>query len=258
MYFAICLLQHTVADKPKPRPSADQTRAAFLMADPVSKVRQWAAAAAVLALHGLWLQIPDSPQAPVPSNATPTINVSWIAAAQPAETPAPASQPSKNQAAKPDSKPARKVITKPAKPQTLSVNAGREPADLALPVAEPETNEPSAASIDSGASAPAAAISEPAPVTTLPGLNADYLNNPAPVYPDSARRQGEQGRVLLRVLVDAAGSVQQTVLRKSSGFAALDQAALDAVKNWRFVPARRGVEAVAAWVVVPISFSLEG
>jgi len=47
-------------------------------------------------------------------------------------------------------------------------------------------------------------------------------------------------------------------LKTSSGSPRLDQAALDTVKRWRFVPARQGDQSVAAWVVVPISFSLEG
>ena len=69
---------------------------------------------------------------------------------------------------------------------------------------------------------------------------------------------GEQGRVFLRVLVAADGVAQQVELKTTSGSPRLDHAALDAVKRWRFVPARQGDQAVAAWVVVPISFSLEG
>jgi protein TonB len=46
-------------------------------------------------------------------------------------------------------------------------------------------------------------------------------------------------------------------LKKTSGFGPLDQAALDAVKKWRFVPARRGSQTIAAWVEVPITFKLE-
>ena len=94
--------------------------------------------------------------------------------------------------------------------------------------------------------------------TSLPSLNADYLNNPPPTYPPQSRRFGEQGKVLLGVLVNANGGVEQVNLRKSSGYQRLDQAAQDSVKQWRFVPAKRGDQAVTAWVVVPISFSLEG
>ena len=60
---------------------------------------------------------------------------------------------------------------------------------------------------------------------------------------------GEQGRVLLRVVVTAAGLAEQVELKASSGTERLDRAAIDAVKRWRFVPARQGDQPVAAWVV---------
>jgi protein TonB len=66
----------------------------------------------------------------------------------------------------------------------------------------------------------------------------------------------EEGRVLLRVLVDAKGLPERVELRSSSGHERLDRVALDTVRQWKFVPARRGEEAVSAWVIVPISFSL--
>ena len=67
----------------------------------------------------------------------------------------------------------------------------------------------------------------------------------------------EQGRVVLRVLVSRAGSPAQVELRASSGFARLDESALETVRGWKFVPARRGEEPVEAWVLIPISFRLE-
>lgn len=98
----------------------------------------------------------------------------------------------------------------------------------------------------------------PAPVElTPPAFNADYLQNPAPAYPAQSRRLGEQGRVILRVLVGSAGSAQEVQVRTSSGYPRLDEAARETVKQWKFHPARRGAEAVAAWVLVPIHFSLD-
>ncbi|MFZ5512229.1 MAG: energy transducer TonB, partial [Pseudomonadota bacterium] len=79
---------------------------------------------------------------------------------------------------------------------------------------------------------------------------------PPPAYPVLSRRHGEQGKVLLRVHVDAAGRAAQVDVKQSSGHERLDQAARAAVREWRFVPARRGDTPVAAWVVVPISFVL--
>ncbi|MDD5461770.1 MAG: energy transducer TonB [Methylococcales bacterium] len=91
-----------------------------------------------------------------------------------------------------------------------------------------------------------------------PSFNAAYLNNPAPDYPSLSRRLGEQGKVLLHVQVTADGAAGSVSLQASSGSSRLDQAALSAVKQWRFVPAKRGGQTVSASVVVPVSFSLEG
>jgi len=91
-----------------------------------------------------------------------------------------------------------------------------------------------------------------------PSFNAAYLNNPAPKYPSVSRRLGEQGLVLLRVQVTADGAAESVELQTGSGSSRLDQAALEAVKKWQFVPARRGEQSVSASVVVPVRFSLEG
>lgn len=102
---------------------------------------------------------------------------------------------------------------------------------------------------------PSPAPDEPAPITA-PLFNAAYLRNPAPAYPPQARRLGEQGQVVLRVLVNDAGLAEQIELQTSSGSARLDQAALSTVRAWRFVPARRGDKPISAWVAVPIHFKL--
>lgn len=92
----------------------------------------------------------------------------------------------------------------------------------------------------------------------LPAYSAAYLRNPKPDYPALSKRLGEQGVVTLRVYVDTAGNPQAVQLKASSGFGRLDHAAQDAVKRWRFTPAKRGDDAIAAWVLVPIRFSLRG
>ena len=105
------------------------------------------------------------------------------------------------------------------------------------------------------APAPAAPASIPAVIP--PSFNAAYLQNPPPAYPAASRRQGQQGKVVLRVFVNTAGASDKVEVRSSSGFDRLDDAALEAVKRWRFVPARQGETPVAAWVLVPITFTLE-
>lgn len=97
-----------------------------------------------------------------------------------------------------------------------------------------------------------------APVlATAPSFNAAYLHNPAPVYPPPSRRLGEEGKVLLHVKVSAAGQPVAVDLEKSSNFERLDEAARHAVARWRFVPAKRGDEAVEGSVIVPIVFRLD-
>ncbi|MBI3131582.1 MAG: energy transducer TonB [Acidobacteria bacterium] len=90
-----------------------------------------------------------------------------------------------------------------------------------------------------------------------PRFDAAYLQNPEPDYPSISKRLGEEGRVVLRVHVNEAGLADQLEIRQSSGHLRLDQAALGTVRRWRFIPARRGSETLAAWVLVPLSFSLD-
>lgn len=145
--------------------------------------------------------------------------------------------------------------SKPVEPPPLVATTSETSAQFVAP-AQPVRDLPP---IDMAPpQADAAAASAAAPAVVLPRFDAAYLQNPPPVYPPLARRMGEQGRVLLRVRVAADGLAQEVELKTSSGSARLDHAALDTVKRWRFVPARQGDQSVAAWVVVPISFSLEG
>ncbi|MFZ3322849.1 MAG: TonB family protein [Usitatibacter sp.] len=105
--------------------------------------------------------------------------------------------------------------------------------------------------------APAPKAADAGPAIEPPRFDMSYLNNPAPAYPPVSRRLKEQGRVLLRVLVSAAGSAENVEVRASSGSERLDRAAVDAVRQWRFAPARRGAETLAAWALVPILFQLD-
>lgn len=84
-----------------------------------------------------------------------------------------------------------------------------------------------------------------------------YAVNPAPSYPPEARRLKQQGVTLLHVKVGADGSAQEVTLKHSSGFASLDEAALAAVRRWKFEPARLGGNPVPADVEVPVNFQLK-
>jgi protein TonB len=155
-------------------------------------------------------------------------------------------------------------VPKPVVPEPKKAEVKRVKTDAPAPVkAEPKPTEPkpepvtevavpataSSAASDSVAAAPSAPI-------VAPRFDAAYLNNPAPAYPMQSRRLNEAGRVLLRVQVSETGNATEVQLHQSSGYSRLDQAALDAVKRWRFVPARRGDVAISEWVIVPITFNL--
>jgi protein TonB len=77
-----------------------------------------------------------------------------------------------------------------------------------------------------------------------------------PVYPESARRRGQQGRVILQVNVSPEGQPVTVSVEESSGVPSLDAAARTAVQRWRFVPATRAGAPVAATAEVPILFRL--
>ncbi|MGB4065998.1 MAG: energy transducer TonB [Azonexus sp.] len=124
-------------------------------------------------------------------------------------------------------------------PPTFSVPA---PIIAAPPVSQP-------------AAAPAASSAQPA--ITAARFNAAYLNNPEPKYPSLSRRLGEEGKVLLRVRVTPDGRAATVDIEKSSNYDRLDEAARQSVANWRFVPAKRGDEAIEATVIVPIVFRLD-
>jgi TonB family protein len=85
---------------------------------------------------------------------------------------------------------------------------------------------------------------------------ARYRETPRPDYPESARRDGREGRVLLRVLVDDQGRSKQVEINNSSGSDALDRAAAEAIKRWRFHPARHGDKPIESWLRIPIEFRL--
>lgn len=84
-----------------------------------------------------------------------------------------------------------------------------------------------------------------------------YRRNPAPRYPLLSRKKGEEGLVLLLVDVDSFGKVKSVVMKKTSGYSALDESAIKAVERWRFEPAKIGGVSLDATVEVPIRFQLE-
>lgn len=90
-----------------------------------------------------------------------------------------------------------------------------------------------------------------------PSSVAEHLRNPRPAYPIQSRRLGEQGQVVLRVLVGEDGAPQKAQVHRSSGHDRLDRVALATVLAWRYVPGKRGGVPEAMWMDVPIQFVLE-
>ena len=127
---------------------------------------------------------------------------------------------------------------------------------LPVPEAAARPDPPTRLVAPAPPTAPAAAPAETEQAVQV--WQADYLRNPKPEYPNSSRRLGEHGTVVLRVLVSPAGDASRVELKGTSGYHRLDDSALAAVRQWKFVPARRGEQPVAAWVVVPIRFTLKG
>ncbi len=124
-----------------------------------------------------------------------------------------------------------------------------EPQALLAPIAAPVT-------VAASPSEPPAAPPAP-PKVVLPSSDADYLQNPRPVYPPLSKRLGEQGQAIHSVLIGPDGLPTSARLVKSSGFDRLDQAAYQAVMSWRYVPGMRNGVAVAMAYNAPISFVLE-
>lgn len=210
--------------------------------------------AAVLLAHAAALgALLTQTRVPQPAPKSPPLFVRLIEPAAPPQALPVAPPP-------PPSPPPRPVPPRQPPPVLAATPSQPQPSAPAVAAPAPRPPEPAAESprVVDAAPAPAAAPAEaprPAPLVQ-PRFHADYLDNPEPPYPAISRRMGEEGEVRLRVLVDPGGNAQRVELERSSGYPRLDQAALDTVKRWRFVPARQGDQPVAAWVIVPIQFTL--
>lgn len=160
------------------------------------------------------------------------------------------------------------ALPAPVPTQDVAQQPVTRPVDTSTPVQQHEPAPP-ADTQDSSAPevvAPAPASAETAsdtPPLDVPRhgearVDTSYLDNPRPGYPPLSRRLGEQGTVLLRVTVSAAGEAAAIAVEKSCGFPRLDAAAQAAVRQWRFVAAREGDTPVTSTVLVPVTFALTG
>jgi TonB family protein len=83
-----------------------------------------------------------------------------------------------------------------------------------------------------------------------------YRENTPPAYPEIARVRGYEGIVLVSAEILPDGRVGNMKIRKSSGYAILDQSAIEAVKPWKFEPAKKSGNPFTVWVELPIKFIL--
>ncbi|AXI01534.1 energy transducer TonB [Aquirhabdus parva] len=95
---------------------------------------------------------------------------------------------------------------------------------------------------------------EPAPPKMVEGVA--YLKQPEPIYPDAARASGDTGKTIVRALINVNGLVDDVSVKKTSGSALLDRAAMQAVKKARFKPYRENGVAQAVYTLIPIEFNL--
>lgn len=81
--------------------------------------------------------------------------------------------------------------------------------------------------------------------------------NEPPRFPARARSLGQSGRVVVAFVVDIDGSVQDVSIVESTPSGVFDDAVLEAVRGWRFEPARHEGNPVAVRVRQPLTFELE-
>lgn len=197
----------------------------------------------VVVLHlAVWWGYTHFKDEVMPPRPLPVIQVSLLAPPTPSE---PRVTPLQPPPPRVEPHPARKAMPVPT------------PAPVVQAVVEHAIQQAPVVAAPFSPPAPAPVQPAPTPPLELPRYHAAYLSNPPPAYPLAARRRGVEGTVLVRAEISVGGECQRAELKKTSGHEMLDHAALEAVKKWRFVPAKRGSQAVVAWVEVPITFKLE-
>lgn len=157
--------------------------------------------------------------------------------------------------------PLKTTVNPPLKPE-LQPEPLLTTASPAAVVAPSLAKDPATAQVNpSPASRPGPLFAPAAPMASarldLPISTADYLQNPKPAYPAISKRLGEQGKVVVRILIGTDGTAQKAEILQSSNFERLDQAALSTVLRWRYVPGKRGGIPEPMWFNIPINFVLE-
>ena len=125
--------------------------------------------------------------------------------------------------------------------------------DVVRPVIEPVVIAPVEMPVAPPEAVPAAG---PEGTTAIYVSNVRVLRGEPPLYPAVMRRLGKEGSVGVRVRVGAAGRPELVEVATSSGYAAFDNAAVDAVRHWMFAPAQTASGPVSSWVTLRVTFQL--
>jgi len=154
--------------------------------------------------------------------------------------------------------PPPKVAKAPPPPRPQAI---REPKPTPAPQAPVGTTEPPPPPAPPAAPTPPAPPALPPappapPAVQLPSSNADYLQNPKAVYPAMSKRLGEQGKVIVKVLVGVDGLPKSAEVKKSSGFDRLDEAAVEYIMKCRFVPGKVNGVVQAMSYDAPVNYVL--
>jgi len=139
-------------------------------------------------------------------------------------------------------------------PPLIATAPSHASAAFVVPAAPPQPVEapaPPAQVIVVAAPAPPAPAPQP---RMIPASAVQYLEPPVLVYPRLSERNGERGRVMVRVFIDTLGLPQNVQVSQSSGFSRLDDAAVSAVRKARFKPYTENGQPAAGWAVVPADF----
>lgn len=215
----------------------------------------------------LWLLQLGLQSRPAETLVAAEVLMEWVAplpAQPPTATPRPTAQ-AKPAPARALPQPAPSIAAPtPAAAVPVAAPVAKDAPDIPTAVPAPPHAAATGAPASPAAAAPAVAAAGPAQATApaaprieLPSSQADYLNNPRPPYPPLSKRLGEEGRVVLRVRIEADGTASQAEVQKSSGYDRLDQTALQTVLRWRYVPGKRNGVPEAMWFNIPIQFVLE-
>ena len=169
-------------------------------------------------------------------------------------TPEPAQEKPQPQPAPPKTVPVVKKAVTPPKPAPV-VQSAPSPKAISIDPSPPAPETPAPAATAPAPATPPAPAAPAQPRTITSGI--EYIQPPQPEYPPISRRMGEEGKAVLRVLVNEKGRPERVELQKSTGIARLDEAARKAVLRALFKPFIEDGKAVPAYAIVPINFQLD-